>query len=282
MLKPVAELVRAPAALTVLGDTVAGSATAGLPLRGRRLLLPLASVAFYWAGMALNDWADRDLDAVERPERPIPSGRVRPAQAFGVAAGLTATAFGLAVLGGGRGALRTAVPLAGAIWAYDLVAKSTAAGPAVMALCRGLDVALGSGVKALPAAAVIAGHTFGLTALSRGEVRGASRVQTATALGSTAAATGAIVAVAAAAGVRTPWIRTAAWALTYLATVAPAQLAAHRTPTAPHARAATKAGIHAMIPLQATLAARTDLRAAAVLTALLPLARKLSKRVSPT
>jgi len=28
--------------------------------------------------MALNDYADRDLDAVERPERPIPSGRVSP------------------------------------------------------------------------------------------------------------------------------------------------------------------------------------------------------------
>lgn len=75
-MKAYVELVRAPAALTAVGDTVAGGAAAGTPLRGRRLLLPAASAAFYWAGMALNDWADRELDAVERPERPIPSGRV--------------------------------------------------------------------------------------------------------------------------------------------------------------------------------------------------------------
>lgn len=271
MLKAVAELVRAPAALTVLGDTVAGSATAGLPLRGRRLVLPLASVAFYWAGMALNDWADRELDADERPGRPVPSGRIRPAQALGVATGLTAAGLGLSVLAGGRAALKTAVPLVGAIWAYDLVAKSTPAGPAVMALCRGLDVLLGSGAKALPAAAVIAGHTLGLTALSRGEVHGASRTQTAIALSGTLAATAAAVRP-----------RTAAWAAAYLATVGPAQLAARHEPSAARVRAATKAGIHAMIPLQATLTARTSVTAAVALSALLPLARKLSRRVSPT
>ncbi|OXM44424.1 4-hydroxybenzoate polyprenyltransferase, partial [Amycolatopsis thailandensis] len=84
------ELVRAPAALTVLGDTVAGSAAAGLKMTGRRLLLPLSSVAFYWAGMALNDWADRNLDARERPERPIPSGRVSAGAALTTGAALTA------------------------------------------------------------------------------------------------------------------------------------------------------------------------------------------------
>ncbi|MGC1213005.1 MAG: hypothetical protein WA890_17280, partial [Micromonospora sp.] len=35
-----------------------------------------------------------------------------------------------------------------AIWGYDLLAKNTAAGPAVMAACRGLDVLLGAGVVA--------------------------------------------------------------------------------------------------------------------------------------
>ncbi|WP_375373510.1 UbiA family prenyltransferase, partial [Micromonospora sp. ATA51] len=43
-----------------------------------------ASVLLYWAGMAANDWADRHLDAVERPERPIPSGRVSPPAALGL------------------------------------------------------------------------------------------------------------------------------------------------------------------------------------------------------
>ena len=110
-MKAYLQLVRAPAALTVLGDTVAGAAAAGKPLRGRRLLLPLSSAAFYWSGMALNDWADRELDATERPERPIPSGRVSPNQALAVAAGLTAAGIGLAAAAG-RDAVKVALPLA--------------------------------------------------------------------------------------------------------------------------------------------------------------------------
>jgi hypothetical protein len=31
-----------------------------------------SSVALYWAGMALNDYADATVDAVERPQRPCP------------------------------------------------------------------------------------------------------------------------------------------------------------------------------------------------------------------
>ncbi|MGH3761990.1 UbiA family prenyltransferase, partial [Actinophytocola sp.] len=148
------QLVRAPAALTVLGDTVAGAAAAGKPLRGRRLLLPLSSAAFYWSGMALNDWADRELDATERPERPIPSGRVSPGRALAVAGGLTAAGLGLAAVAGGREAVQVAVPLGIAVWAYDTVLKSTVAGPVGMAACRALDVLMGGGGArgALPAA----------------------------------------------------------------------------------------------------------------------------------
>ena len=79
--------------------------------------------------MALNDWADRELDAVERPERPIPSGRVSPDQALAVAGGLTAAGLGWPRAAGGRDALKVAVPLAAAVWAYDTVLKTTAAGP---------------------------------------------------------------------------------------------------------------------------------------------------------
>ncbi len=76
-MKALVELVRAPAALTVPGDAVAGAAASGWPFGGRRTLaLTGASVCIYWAGMALNDYADRHLDAIERPERPIPSGRI--------------------------------------------------------------------------------------------------------------------------------------------------------------------------------------------------------------
>ncbi|WP_326643933.1 SCO3242 family prenyltransferase [Nonomuraea fuscirosea] len=195
-LRDLLELVRAPAALSVPGDVLAGAA-AGRSLGGRTAGLACSSVCLYWAGMAANDWADRHLDAVERPERPIPSGRVAPGTALGVAAGLTVAGLVLAGLTGGRRALAVAVPLAGAVWAYDLAAKNTRAGPAAMALCRGLDVLLGAApgrvpAAALPAALSVAAHTYLLTALSRGETAGTTRRTPATTLTATLALTATV------------------------------------------------------------------------------------------
>ena len=134
----------APAALSVPGDVLAGAAAAGGRSGRRTAGLAGASVCLYWAGMAANDWADRELDAVERPERPIPSGRVRAGPRSALAAGLTAAGLGLAALAGGRRALAVAVPLAGAVWAYDLGRRTPPPGRPRWPPCRGLDVLLGA------------------------------------------------------------------------------------------------------------------------------------------
>ncbi|GAA3833492.1 MULTISPECIES: SCO3242 family prenyltransferase [Amycolatopsis] len=284
-MNPYVQLVRAPAALSVLGDTVAGAAAAGRPLRGRRLALPLASVAIYWSGMALNDWADRELDAVERPERPIPSGRISPQRALGVAAGLTGAGLGLAAVAGGRDALKVAAPLAAAVWAYDTVLKKTPLAPAAMALCRSLDVLLGAGrsgaAKALVPAAVLGGHTLGVTALSAGEVHGASPARAAGALALTSAS--AAAAVSGRGGAAGHRVAALAAAAGYGVSVGSKQYAAVRKPTAAVVRTATAAGIHGMVPLQAALAARRGGVLGAGLVALaLPLAKRLGRKVSPT
>ncbi|TCP56110.1 4-hydroxybenzoate polyprenyltransferase [Tamaricihabitans halophyticus] len=284
-MKTIVDLVRAPAALSVLGDSLAGAASVGAPMRGRRLLLPLASVALYWSGMALNDWADRALDAVERPERPIPSGRISPGAAFGTAAGLTGAGLALAGLGGGRRGFGTATALAAAIWAYDTTLKPTAFGPAGMASCRALDVLLGaSGSRqreALPTVAAIGAHTYAVTALSAGEVHGAARSTARFALGTTAVA--AVTALSGRARFPRDRVAAAGWGAVYAGTVGTAQWQAVREPAAPAVRAATAAGIHGMVPLQATVLARRGSRwTAALLGAGLPLARRLAKRVSPT
>lgn len=256
------ELVRAPAALSVVGDSLAGLAAAGGPPRARHALLPLASACLYLGGMALNDYADRYVDATERPERPIPSGRVTPRTALTVGTALTAGGVAAAGLAGGRRALAVAVPLAACVWTYDLVAKDRPTGPVVMAACRGLDVLLGATAgdvrAALPAAAGLTAHTLGVTALSRGEVHGTTRpVAGAVAAGTVAGA----VAVAATrpAGARSAAARwtTAAAAGAYAASCLPAQARATAEPTAAHARTATRSGIQAMVPLQAAWAARS-------------------------
>ena len=55
----------------------------------------LASSLVIMAGMALNDVADREVDAAERPERPIPSGKIRAKTAARVAYILMGLALGI-------------------------------------------------------------------------------------------------------------------------------------------------------------------------------------------
>jgi hypothetical protein len=196
-LRALVELVRAPAALSVPGDLVAGAASAGV-LGPRTLGLACSSICLYWAGMAANDYADRELDAVERPERPIPSGRISPRAAAGVAVGLTTAGLVAAGLAGGRRSLGVAGALAAAVWVYDLRLKNTAAGPAGMAACRALDVLLGATPgrvrRAVPGAAAVAVHTWTVTELSRREVSGARPGLAAATMAVTAALTGAVAA----------------------------------------------------------------------------------------
>ncbi|MFH8801052.1 SCO3242 family prenyltransferase [Streptomyces sp. NPDC017936] len=138
-----AELLRVSALFTVPGDALAGAAAAGLrPNRGTAYAVG-ASLCLYEAGMALNDWADRDEDAVDRPQRPLPSGRVSPTAALSAAGVLTAAGLTLAARAG-RPALAAATALAATVWAYDLRLKHTPAAPAAMAAARALDLLLGT------------------------------------------------------------------------------------------------------------------------------------------
>ncbi|MEU0336661.1 SCO3242 family prenyltransferase [Streptomyces sp. NPDC006193] len=174
-----AELLRVPALFTVPGDALAGAAAVA-PRPGPRTLLAVgSSLLLYEAGMALNDWADRHEDAAERPHRPLPSGRIRPAAALAAAGALTGAGLALAARAG-RPALAVAVPLAGTVWAYDLALKHTPAGPAAMAAARSLDLLLGAAAtagrtrEALAPAALLGAHTLAVTAVSRQEARGGS------------------------------------------------------------------------------------------------------------
>lgn len=95
--------------------------------------------------------------------------------ALAVAVRLTGAGLVAAGLADGRRSLVHAGAVATAASAYDLVAKSTPAGPPTMAVARGLDVLLGAGqAGALPGAAVVALHTAVTTTLSGHEAGGAT------------------------------------------------------------------------------------------------------------
>lgn len=273
----VLDLVRAPAALSVLGDALAGTVSANGRPGPRALALGAASVCLYTAGMALNDVADADLDADERPERPIPSGRIPRRTAFAIGAGLTAAGVGLAFVAGRRSGL-VSLALAGSLWTYDFVAKPTKAGPIVMALCRGLDVMMGAAGprwrRGLVPAATVAVHTAGLTVLSRGEVDGATPLMARTAVAaSIASAAGVLVG----SGPNAP--AAVLGSTGYLGTILPAQAAAVQDPSAGSVRSATRSGVMAMIPLQAALVARAgSTSATAFLVGVGALSRVLARR----
>lgn len=337
-----AELLRVSALFTVPGDALAGAAAAGRrPTRGTALAVG-ASLCLYEAGMALNDWADRDEDAVDRPHRPIPSGRIAPGAALAAAGALTAAGLTLAARAG-RPALAVATGLAATVWAYDLHLKHTKAGPAAMAAARALDLLLGATATgpattrastaatagaaergatpataraaergatrtALPAALLLGAHTYAVTAVSRHEAQGGSTAVPLAALAATVALGAAVVRErtgdqgppqlpetgatgtkgaagepARGPGAVTDRLLLATFAGAYLRTAAPPLFHAALNPSPPLTQRAVGGGIRAMIPLQAALAVRAGapLGGLAVM-GLVPLARRLARKVSPT
>ncbi|MER7516623.1 SCO3242 family prenyltransferase [Streptomyces sp. NPDC126499] len=309
-----AELLRVSALATVPGDALAGAAALGArPNRGTLLAIG-ASFCLYEAGMALNDWADREEDALDRPHRPLPSGRVRPASALAASATLTLAGLALAARAG-RTPLAVAGTLAATVWSYDLHLKHTRLGPAAMATARALDLLLGAtatasrhtlrpaagpprkdprpgtapppaavmptgrryggGLRALGSALFLGAHTYAVTAVSRHETQGGSATAPAAAL----TVTSTLAAAAGSGG--SPLA--AVLAADYARTPAPFLFHAVLNPSPPLTQRAVGAGIRALIPLQATLAARAGAPATALtVLALAPLARALARKVSPT
>ena len=287
----VARLVRLPAVISVPGNVLVGAAAAGWPGGRRRAAkAAAASCCLYLAGMALNDYADREVDATERPSRPIPSGRVPAGFAFRLGGALTAAGLGLAAWAGGRKALKVAVPLAATVWAYDFVLKDTEAGPATMATARTLNVLMGAGsdhlASALPAAAVVGGHTAVITRASRSEVDGATVQTGADAL----VGTGGVAAAAAAVAVAKPQVRRPARILAalgllgaYASIQGKAARAVQEEPSPKNVQGFVGSGIMGFIPLDAAMLSGTaPTPVAASVAAAWPLARRWGRRRSPT
>lgn len=172
------DLLRPANVATALADVLAGYALAGLQNHGALPWLLGATACLYAGGVVLNDFFDRELDRVERPERPIPSGRARAGGAGAMGAMLLAGGVLLA-----SQATATAVVVAGAIAAlvllYDVWGKHHAmTAPANMGLCRALNLLLGAAASApavwerWPVALVPFAYIAAVTAISRGEVHG--------------------------------------------------------------------------------------------------------------
>ncbi len=101
-----------------------------------------ASLLVFLGGMALNDWADRKQDAVDRPERPIPSGDISApiAFVFSLVLLLAGVALGFAIHPT-AGACLGLVALCAA--GYDLALRGPTIGPLCLAFCRAGNLTFG-------------------------------------------------------------------------------------------------------------------------------------------
>lgn len=262
------ELVRLPNLFTAVGDVVAGylvvSRGAAVSWRDLSLLI-VASVCLYAGGVVLNDYFDRDVDRIERPERPIPSGRVHPRDALKLGARLLGLGCIFAV-GVGIPSLLVAAILTGCIVLYDARGKRIEyVGSVNMGACRLLNVLLGaSGVAvatvepwlwlAVPVALLVFLYISAVTLLATGEVWGGNRTISALVFGAIVAVIGGVLWLGATDRLAMPLL-----ALPFLAIFAAATLtAAGRVvgaPTAPNIRRAIKVCILSLLLLDAAIAA---------------------------
>jgi UbiA prenyltransferase family len=143
---PATPFVKKMRAALVLGrvsnlPTVVTNALAGAVLSGGVLefagVPALALALFYVGGMYLNDAFDADVDACERPARPIPAGIASRTVVF--AAGFTLLALGISLGAASQLALAIGAALALCILLYDALHERIAAAPLVMGFCRVLS-----------------------------------------------------------------------------------------------------------------------------------------------
>ncbi|MDQ8170729.1 MAG: chlorophyll synthase ChlG, partial [Gemmatimonadota bacterium] len=99
-----------------------GAVSAGIPLAGRwgtiALGIAITGPLVCATSQAANDWYDREVDAINEPQRPIPSGRIPGTWGLRIAIAWTMLSLLAAIPLGARGMIAVAIALAFA-WAYS-------------------------------------------------------------------------------------------------------------------------------------------------------------------
>lgn len=182
---PYIRLMRPANIITAIADILAGAVivTGGLlSFEDFNLLwLILSTSGLYGGGVVLNDYFDAEIDRVERPERPIPSGEATRKNVLLFGSSL----FFLGILAAFQvnftaGLLAISITVFAVL--YDAVTKEIdLLGPLNMGLCRGLNFLLGMSLfpqvigrfwylSLIPVIFIAA-----ITLISKGEVTGSGR-----------------------------------------------------------------------------------------------------------
>ena len=277
--------------VTAVADILAGNAIAlSLSFHASDvapvILLVCSTALLYGGGVVLNDVFDAELDRIERPERPIPSGLIKEseAQTLGtlmLIAGVVA-AFFVNIY-----AAVIAMAIAVAAVIYNKWNKHHAfLGPLNMGVCRGLNLLLGMTifyqaiqfywfVSLFPVA-----YIFAITMISRGEVHGAKKTTLFVAAGLYTLVIAAILIIAFITGYL---IQTLPFIIFFAYMIfMPLQKAIDK-PEGPRIGKAVKSGVIALIIMDAAWAASFgNWLLAVIILALLPLSLLLARLFAVT
>jgi 4-hydroxybenzoate polyprenyltransferase len=172
---------------TIWSNVVAASVLSGATLNPLSLLSGISAFSlFYVAGMYLNDAFDAKFDAIERPERPIPSGRISIGQVTLSATVLFIAGFLTlwlsratappALDSSSHGWLFSASALLVLIVAYNKHHKCNKYSPILMAACRAMvmitaSYTLSASLPTTVLSGVVLGFTWlmGLTYIAKQE-----------------------------------------------------------------------------------------------------------------
>jgi 4-hydroxybenzoate polyprenyltransferase len=185
------QLMRPANIVTAWADILAGYAATGLisldsttslssysPPHSSLAWLLLSTSGLYAAGVVFNDIFDADLDAIERPERPIPSHQVSMVGAISL--GIVLLTIGIVAAAQVSSlSLGIAAIIATLALLYDKLGKhQTTLGPINMGLCRAANLLLGvSAAETLThlpwlLPLIPLSYIGAVTAISQGEVNG--------------------------------------------------------------------------------------------------------------
>ncbi|PSN18227.1 polyprenyltransferase [filamentous cyanobacterium CCP5] len=283
------QLMRPANIVTAWADIGVGYAAAG-GLGGELAPLGwllLATSGLYGGGVVFNDVFDADLDRIERPERPIPSGRV----SLSGAAALGCILLILGILAAAQVSwLSAGVAAAVALAAltYDSLGKHQGwLGPLNMGLCRGGNWLLG--VSIVPAmvterwflALIPVVYIAAVTAVSQGEVEGGKQQTGLLAIALVVCVLGGIFGLSALADYQ--WLPALPYGALFAGLVLPAFIGATQDPSPATVRKAVKSGILALIVLDAAIAAGfAGVIYGLVVLALLPLSMALARLFAVT
>ncbi|GAA5222240.1 UbiA-like protein EboC [Membranihabitans marinus] len=185
-IKPYILLIRPANIVTAFSDILAGVAIASIAQNsiidisnGFGLIFLLLSTLFlYGGGIAFNDVCDAELDTLERPERPIPSGQITKGAALIYVIVLFILGIFFAFLHDSISGLIAIFIMACAV-IYDKYGKHhSLLGPINMGLCRGGNLMLGISILPLAVESWLSIsllpvlYIAAVTIISRGEVHG--------------------------------------------------------------------------------------------------------------